>query len=50
MFAALGRHHVAYVVIGGMAAALWGSDLPRTTDVDITPAAWLQPWPTWARA
>lgn len=39
MFAALGRHHVAYVVIGGMAAALWGSDLPRTTDVDITPAA-----------
>jgi hypothetical protein len=39
IFAVLGRHQVAYVVIGGMAAALWGSDLPRTTDVDITPAA-----------
>jgi hypothetical protein len=39
IFAALDRHRDAYVVIGGMAAAMWGSDLPRTTDVDITPAA-----------
>lgn len=38
MFAVLDRHLVAYVVIGGMAAAMWGSDLPRTTDADITPA------------
>jgi hypothetical protein len=36
--ATLDRHEVAYVVVGGMAAAMWGSDLPRTTDVDITPA------------
>jgi len=39
MFATLDRHQVAYVVVGGMAAAMWGSDLPRTTDADITPAA-----------
>lgn len=39
IFAVLDRHRVAYVVIGGMAAAMWGSDLPRTTDADITPAA-----------
>jgi len=38
IFATLDRHEVAYVVIGGMAAAMWGSDLPRTTDADITPA------------
>jgi len=38
MFATLDRHQVAYVVVGGMAAAMWGADLPRTTDVDITPA------------
>ncbi len=38
IFAALDRRQVAYVVIGGMAAAMWGSDLPRTTDADITPA------------
>jgi hypothetical protein len=38
IFSALDRHEVAYVVIGGMAAAMWGSDLPRTTDADITPA------------
>lgn len=38
IFATLDRHKVAYVVIGGMAAAMWGSDLPRTTDADITPA------------
>jgi hypothetical protein len=39
IFEVLDRHGVAYVVIGGMAAAMWGSDLPRTTDADITPAA-----------
>ena len=39
IFSVLDRHGVAYVVIGGMAAAMWGSDLPRTTDADITPAA-----------
>jgi len=39
MFATLDRHGVAYVVIGGMAAAMWGADLPRTTDADIVPAA-----------
>ena len=38
IFSVLDRHQVAYVVIGGMAAAMWGSDLPRTTDADITPA------------
>ena len=38
MFAALDDHQVRYVVIGGLAAAMWGSDLPRTSDADITPA------------
>ena len=38
MFAVLDLHNVAYVVIGGLAAAMWGSDLPRTSDADITPA------------
>jgi len=38
MFAVLDSHQVAYVVIGGLAAAMWGSDLPRTSDADITPA------------
>jgi hypothetical protein len=38
MLTTLDRHAVAYVVIGGMAAAMWGADLPRTTDVDIVPA------------
>lgn len=38
MFAVLDDHQVRYVVIGGLAAAMWGSDLPRTTDADITPA------------
>ena len=33
----LARHGVDYVVIGGIAAALHGSDLV-TFDVDITPA------------
>lgn len=39
MFEVLDRHRVEFVVIGGMAAAMWGSDLERTTDADITPAA-----------
>jgi hypothetical protein len=38
LFAVLDRHRVDYVVIGGMAAAMWGSDLPRTTDADIAPS------------
>lgn len=38
MFAVLDNHQVRYVVIGGLAAAMWGSDLPRTSDADITPA------------
>ena len=38
IFAVLDRHRVDYVVIGGMAAAMWGSDLPRTIDADITPS------------
>ena len=33
----LGRHGVAYVMIGGMAAVTHGSPFP-TEDVDITPA------------
>lgn len=38
IFAALERHDVAYVLIGGLAATLYGS--PHvTTDVDITPSA-----------
>jgi len=37
MFATLDRYGVAYLVVGGMAAAMWGADLPRTTDADITP-------------
>jgi len=32
----LNKHHVRYVVIGGFAAIIHGSDIP-TTDVDITP-------------
>ncbi len=32
----LNKHDVRYVVIGGMAAIIRGSDIP-TTDVDITP-------------
>lgn len=37
LFAVLGRHHVAYVLIGGLAAVYHGSPFP-TEDVDITPA------------
>lgn len=34
----LNRHRVRYVVIGGVACQLFGVDLPRTADLDITPA------------
>jgi hypothetical protein len=37
IFAALDRHSVRYVLIGGLAATLHGSPLP-TTDVDICPS------------
>lgn len=37
LLAALDRHEVAYVLIGGMAAVTHGSPFP-TEDVDITPA------------
>ncbi len=37
MFRVLARHKVAYVLIGGVAATLHGSNL-RTGDVDICPA------------
>lgn len=35
----LNKHKVKYIVIGGLAALLQGVPLPRTADVDITPAA-----------
>lgn len=35
----LNKHRVAYVVIGGVAGLLHGADLPRTFDLDITPAS-----------
>lgn len=38
ILAALDRHGVMYVLVGGYAAQLHGSTLP-TTDVDITPAS-----------
>lgn len=34
----LNKHRVAYVVIGGLGAILQGVALPRTFDLDITPA------------
>lgn len=36
---ALNERHVRYVVIGGLAALLQGVPLPRTADVDVTPAS-----------
>lgn len=36
---ALNRRRVKYVVIGGVAAILQGVPLPRTLDLDITPAS-----------
>lgn len=37
LFACLDRHHVDYILIGGLAAVLHGSPLP-TVDADICPA------------
>jgi hypothetical protein len=38
IIASLNRHGVHYVVIGALAAQLQGAPIPRTRDVDITPA------------
>jgi hypothetical protein len=35
----LNDHKVKYVVIGGLAALLQGVPLPRTADIDVTPAS-----------
>jgi hypothetical protein len=37
--ATLNQHGVHYVVIGAFAAQLHGAPIPRTRDIDITPAA-----------
>lgn len=37
--AILNDHKVKYVVIGGLAALLQGVPLPRTADIDVTPAS-----------
>lgn len=37
--ATLNHYEVSYVVIGGLAALLQGVPLPRTADIDVTPAA-----------
>jgi hypothetical protein len=39
IFEVLNRWKVRYVVIGGVAAILQGVPLPRTLDLDVTPAA-----------
>lgn len=39
IIATLNRHGVHYVVIGALAAQLHGAPIPRTRDIDITPAA-----------
>lgn len=39
---ALNRRKVKYVVIGGVAALLQGVPLPRTADLDVTPAGDLE--------
>jgi len=38
ILATLNRHGVHYVVIGALAAQLHGAPIPRTRDIDITPA------------
>jgi hypothetical protein len=38
IIATLNRHGVHYVVIGAFAAQLQGAPIPRTRDIDITPA------------
>jgi hypothetical protein len=37
--ACLNRHGVRYVVIGALAAQLQGAPIPRTRDIDVTPAS-----------
>jgi len=37
--ASLNRHGVRYVVIGALAAQLQGAPIPRTRDIDVTPAS-----------
>jgi hypothetical protein len=37
IFVCLARHHILYVVVGGLAAVLHGSPLP-TVDIDICPS------------
>jgi hypothetical protein len=39
IIATLNRHGVRYVVIGAFAAQLRGAPIPRTRDIDITPAS-----------
>jgi hypothetical protein len=39
IIASLNRHGVRYVVIGALAAQLQGAPIPRTRDIDITPAS-----------
>lgn len=34
----LNRHHVKYVIIGGIAAQIHGLPIPATVDIDVTPA------------
>jgi hypothetical protein len=38
IISSLNRHGVHYVVIGALAAQLQGAPIPRTRDIDITPA------------
>lgn len=47
---ALNRRKVKYVVIGGVAAILQGVPLPRTADLDVTPAPELENKKRLARA
>lgn len=47
---ALNRRNVRYVVIGGLAALLHGVPLPRTLDIDVTPAPDLENKKRLARA
>src|SRR5271155_1713135 len=39
IIATLNRHGVHYVVIGAFAAQLHGAPIPRTRDIDVTPAS-----------
>jgi hypothetical protein len=39
IIATLNRHGVRYVVIGAFAAQLQGAPIPRTRDIDVTPAS-----------